>query len=158
MRARAPVSAVRDLWAVRPAHSLDVPWMRDIWRAMMAQHDQTDPAFTLAENASALWEDGLHDLIARCDSFALVVPQQGFCCGWVTRPPPIYAAEQVGHLSEICVAHAHRGRGVGTALMPGLLSVIWQRTNWPRRCLIPPPTCSLRLAAGGPSPRAIRLK
>ena len=117
MRAEAQTLTAPVVQGVRPAHSLDVPWMLSIWRTMMAQHDQSDPAFALAENACALWEDGLYDLIARCDSFALVVPAQGFCCGWVTRPPPIYAAEQVGHLSEICVAEHSRGRGVGTALI-----------------------------------------
>lgn len=117
MRADSQATTAQRAHRVRPADSLDVAWMLNIWRAMMAQHGNADPAFALAEDACALWEDGLHDLIARCDSFALVVPYQGFCCGWVTRPPPIYAADQVGNLSEICVAEKARGRGVGGALM-----------------------------------------
>lgn len=91
--------------------------MLPLWRDMMAEHARLDAAFALADDAAAVWSRALWELMARHDSFVFVSPEAGFCCGWLTRHPAIYAAKEVGLLSEICVSPSARRQGVGRALM-----------------------------------------
>lgn len=101
----------------RPGRAHDVAWMLPLWHDMMAEHARQDAAFALAEDAPQVWQTALWELMARQDSFVFVVPLLGFCCGWVARHPAIYAAREVGLLSEICVSRNARRQGVGRALV-----------------------------------------
>ena len=102
---------------VRPAMGADLVWMVVLWQQMMRRHERAHVGFALAENARETWEASVWDMMARHDSFVLVVERAGFCCGWVARHPAIYRAQHVGLLSEIAVAKRTRRRGVGTALL-----------------------------------------
>lgn len=91
--------------------------MLPLWTTMMESHADQDDAFALADDAPRIWQQAVWDMMARRDNFVFVVPQEGFCCGWVARHPAIYAAREVGLLSEICVAARSSRKGVGQALM-----------------------------------------
>ncbi len=114
---RATEQATQQAARVRPGRCQDVSWMLPLWTAMMEGHAARDGAFTLTDDAPHIWQQSIWDLMARQDSFVFVVPTSGFCCGWVSRHPAIYAQREVGLLSEICVGEGARRRGVGRSLM-----------------------------------------
>jgi GNAT superfamily N-acetyltransferase len=102
---------------VRPGCTGDVRWMMPLWTTMMQQHARHSDAFALADDAAVVWQKSMWEMMARRDSFVLVSEPLGFCCGWVAQHPAIYRAQNVGLVSEICVADGAQRMGVGKALM-----------------------------------------
>jgi ribosomal protein S18 acetylase RimI-like enzyme len=107
---------------VREGVDADVPTLLPIWRDMMAAHARYSSAFALADDAERIWRRGMHDLMARTDTFVLVAAPLdaaalGFICGWVARNPAIYLEADMGVVSEIAVSSACARTGVGRALM-----------------------------------------
>lgn len=108
---------------VRPAQARDVDTLVGLWCSLMAVHEQTDPAFTLTDEAAAIWRRSTLDMLSRRDSFVCVIELAdvtgpvGLCSGWVAKNPPIYAVGDVGFVSEIVVSAQHRRRGLGRGLI-----------------------------------------
>lgn len=115
MQSELPASVAAPI--VRAASGADLHWMVNLWSRMMRRHALAHPGFALADDAREVWEASVWEMMARSDSFVLVVEKVGFCCGWVARHPAIYRSQKVGLLSEIAVAQRARRRGVGKALM-----------------------------------------
>ena len=113
---------------IRPYTADDVAWITGQQAAMTRLHEDYDPSF-YAPSADAFTEFSQY-IISKMDDqdFRILVAEEegvraGYCMGWLTTRPPIYAKRRVGYISHINVDSQCRGRGIASQLIAAMLSL-----------------------------------
>lgn len=106
---------------IRPAVLSDLDEIVALWMEMMQEHEQFDSRVRLAGNADEAYENYARYYVLRADADVLVAENKqeviGFCLAYCARNLPMFRPGQYGFLSDVAVASAWRGKGVGTALV-----------------------------------------
>ena len=108
--------------AVRRARAADLAAAAALWRRLQAEHEARDARFRLDEDAALRWHGDfrtalrseLHRVwVAEAPSGGLV----GLLSAQLAEPAPVYAPSLFVFVSDLIVAEAWRGRGLGSALL-----------------------------------------
>lgn len=112
---------------IRPYTADDVAWITGQQAAMTRLHEDYDPSF-YAPSAEASAEFSRY-LVSKMEDpdFRILVAEEegvraGYCMGWLTTRPPIYAKRSVGYISHINVDSQYRGRGIASQLIAAMQS------------------------------------
>lgn len=93
-----------------------------MWRELMNLHSALDARFRLGPTADVRFRDyvdlarGRGDYAVRVAADASNAPI-GFVIACVLPNSPVYANRWIGYINDVCVTEAHRGRGIGRALV-----------------------------------------
>ncbi|MFZ5918295.1 MAG: GNAT family N-acetyltransferase [Chloroflexota bacterium] len=105
---------------IRRAETDDVPAILPLWQTMMDVHAALDPRFRPAPDGAGYWADALRGWLADEKCCVLVADDgaqlAGYIVGWLHQPPPVFAPDVYGLVSDICVAADCRQQGLGRRL------------------------------------------
>ncbi len=105
---------------IRCAREADLPQILNLWVEFMQFHADLDPHFSLSPDALKSSEAHLRNRINSEESAVFVTEQEknilGYCIACVCNKPPVFIDRMYGHISDIAVSGAHRGKGIGEKL------------------------------------------
>jgi ribosomal protein S18 acetylase RimI-like enzyme len=107
-------------YLIRPGSSDDMPRLESLWLAFYEDQKRRGMLLDLPVDAFAHWTKSYVPVLSR---FAcLFVAEKngelvGFLAGRIRSLPPYFGGSQAGFISEVYVANAHRGHGVGRHLV-----------------------------------------
>lgn len=121
--------SLADAITVRDAEDRDFPELLVLWRELMAVHTELDPRFALADDADERFESYVDTAIHRDDyrvRLAMLGHRVvGFAISCILPNSPVYRAEWIGYVNDLCVTASVRRRGVGDKLVAD--AVDWLR-------------------------------
>ena len=107
-------------YLIRPGSSEDMPRLESLWLAFYEDQKRRGMLLDLPVDAFAHWTKSYVPVLGR---FAcLFVAEKngdlvGFLAGRIRSLPPYFGGSQAGFISEVYVANAHRGQGLGRHLV-----------------------------------------
>ena len=111
---------------LRTARDEDQPELLVLWRELMDLHVRLDPRFALSDDADERFEAYVDTAIHRDDylvRLALLGHRAvGFSVSCILPNSPVYRAQWIGYVNDLCVAERVRGRGVGEVLVHDAVS------------------------------------
>lgn len=118
-------------YIIREARRHDGPAVTSLWKEMMDLHGTLDGRFRFESGASREFEKHFVATIRSRDARVLVAEESsevvGYILGEIHDRKALYPAGRYGFISDICVSAVYRKRGMGRALVEGLM--LWFRNR-----------------------------
>src|SRR5262245_313907 len=112
-------------YIIREARRHDGPAVTALWKELMDLHGALDGRFRFESGASREFERHFVSTIRARDARVLVADVEGMVVGYVLGEiydrKALYPAGRYGFISDICVTSGCRKRGIGRALVQGLM-------------------------------------
>lgn len=128
-RSEGPAGSLANEIALRDARDSDFPDLLLLWRELMDLHTRLDPRFALADDADTRFGSYVDSAIHREDyhlRLALLGHRPvGFAISCILPNSPVYRAQWIGYVNDLCVTASVRRRGVGERLVED--AVEWLR-------------------------------
>lgn len=106
---------------MRDARDSDFADLLQLWRELMDLHTQLDPRFELSDDANSRFGSYVDSAIHREDYRARLAllghRPVGFAISCILPNSPVYRAEWIGYVNDLCVTASVRRRGVGERLV-----------------------------------------
>ena len=107
---------------IRSAGLPDGPAIADLWRELLSEQHEIDQRFSASDDATERWMNDFKEWVGAPDVHHLVVAESegglvGFASAELWWPQPVYEQILEVYLSELYVAPAHRGQGIGSKLL-----------------------------------------
>ena len=125
---------------VRPARRPDLARLAELRHWYLAETARLEPRFKLLPDARERIQQAVSAWLAQEDREVLVAEEAagegeaagepavvGYATGLYSVWPPIFRAQRVGEVSECFVIPAARGRGLGRALLDGVVASLARR-------------------------------
>ncbi|HLA64348.1 MAG TPA: GNAT family N-acetyltransferase [Rhodothermales bacterium] len=111
-------------FTIRRARAADADAVRALWEALHREHEATDARYRLSEDAALRWASDLREWTRSDADRVLVAEQEGELVGLTVAhlmwPAPVYASHLMVWVDDFFVLSAHRGQGIGRALLDAL--------------------------------------
>jgi len=108
---------------LRRAGPEDLPRLVELWMEMMHVHEGFDSRVVLTPGAPDAYKSYLASH-ARSSKSVVVLAEEddgggvvGFCCAYMCQNLPTFIPAEFGYISDLVVAPARQGRGIGTQLL-----------------------------------------
>lgn len=116
---------------LRDAQDVDRRDLLILWQELMDAHTQIDARFELAADSDRRFESYIDNAMERDDyrvRLALLAHRPvGFAVSCILPNSPMYRAQWIGYINDICVTESVRRRGVGECLVQD--AVQWLRAS-----------------------------
>jgi ribosomal protein S18 acetylase RimI-like enzyme len=115
----APISIATRI-QLREGTADDLAKIRPLWDALYVHQREHGLLTELAPEAFTQWAGGMAVVLGRFACLYMAEEETepvGFIAGRIRTPPPPFGPEPVGFISEVYVADACRGMGVGRDLL-----------------------------------------
>jgi ribosomal protein S18 acetylase RimI-like enzyme len=103
----------------RRARERDIPAIVTLWQDLQESNTASDKRLRTNASASGWYEDFLRQQLEQDNSAVFVAEWDsavvGYTFGQIMRRPTL-AEGDCGYVADLCVADAHRGRGIGRRL------------------------------------------
>lgn len=141
-----------DAIQLRIADAASLASVQTLWTALYMHQTAHGMIVSIPPNGFALWRDGLRPLLNRFATVWIAEEKGqpvGFLCGRERVLPGYFGGGSVGFISDVFVAEAHRGRGIGRRLMAAAMDS-YRAKNIKR--------LELQVVAGNPDARRLYLE
>ena len=118
---------------VRPARRSDLDRLVELRHWYLAETARLEPRFKLLPDAREHVHAAVASWLGNEDREILVgegegePPLVGYATGLLSVWPPIFRAQRVGEIGECFVVPAARGKGIGRALLDGIVEALARR-------------------------------
>lgn len=113
-------------YLIRPGNGDDVPGLESLWLAFYQDQKRRGMLLDLPSDAFTHWTKSYLPILGRFGCLFVAEKNRemvGFLAGRVRSLPPYFGGAQAGFISDVYVADADRGHGVGRRLV--LLATRW---------------------------------
>ncbi len=98
-----------------------IPEITKLWMEFMYFNSEIEPYDTNGENVLTQVETHLKNMIDSEDSLLLVAIEDecvvGYSISSVTLRPSLFKGRDIGHIYDIAITTAHRGKGIGRRML-----------------------------------------
>lgn len=115
------LGSLADEVTLRDVRDEDFPDLLVLWRELMELHNRLDPRFELSFDADERFAAYVDTATQRDDYYVRVAllghRPVGFAISCILPNSPVYRAEWIGYVNDLCVTSSVRRRGVGERLV-----------------------------------------